>query len=473
MTIPGVKTLSDRESVIAIEKYVHELLAGNIYTKANPYWNGSEFLAYKNYLVTVGNAVANTKGLELGGVYTALKAMNPGPIGTGKIWNPASIFGGPPGSLGRITDNADIPRASSNPGSENALRNDRLNKEVRKSQQTSNENLNMYDKENKFYEKQYVNNGNPESLGQAGMKTVSPVPGVQYSVPDYSAFFDKKSMGPEFGDGPKATDYYIPRKGSRASVLSKNWQHKKNIENDDSFFAAGDLTDGYITLNDGADALTDSTNYMPFFLEDMRSGGKRIYFRAFFKNFRESISPEWAQEKYFGRVDPVGIYMGTSRTISVSFSVVAMSPAGFTAMWRKLNQLTKLLYPTFRNGVMYKSPVSRMRIGDVICDDSGRGLTGYISSPIELDYSDSVWEISEYTGYKPNREMGKAPMMAVVSFTFQVIHEESPKIDTDFNFDTSFFRRIGKLQESAQAESASDEGTEEAGVTPVTSEGSR
>ena len=218
---------------------------------------------------------------------------------------------------------------------------------------------------------------------------------------------------------------------------------KRNVENYDSFFSQDELVDGYITGGDEKEGTSDSTNYLPFFLEDLRSGGKRIYFRAFFKNLRESITPNWTQENYFGRVDPVGIYMNTSRQVSVSFAVVAASPAGFTVMWRKLNALAKMLYPTFKDGAMAKAPVCRLRIGDVVCDSAGRGLTGFISSAIELDYTDSTWEIREWTRYSNVVELGKAPMMATISFTFQVIHEQNPSVDDDYNFDMSFFRRIG------------------------------
>lgn len=450
MTIEGVKSLSDKSSIEAMEKYVDELLSQNIYTKTNPNWNGNAFLSYKNYLVTVGKAIANTNTLDLVALQTAFKAMNPGPIGTGKVWNPIALVGPPPGAIGRMTDSADIPDASSNPRSDFSRRQDKEKQEARQAQQKKIDSLNMYDVENKFNDKYYIDIDQPNVTGQDGMQTVQPVPGVSYSIPDYSKLFERRSVGPDFGDGQKGYNHNAPIKASRISAAEEVIRRRSAIQNDDAFFARSDLVDGLIDVSgeELPEGVSDAGNYMPFFLEDLRSPGKRIYFRAFFKNFRESIAPEWSQEKYFGRVEPVGIYMGTSRSISINFAVVAMSPAGFTAMWRKLNALTKLLYPTYRNGVMVKSPVARLRIGDVICDQSGNGLAGYISSPLELDYSESPWEISEWTGYSDILEMGKAPMMALVSFTFQVIHERNPSLDEDGNFDTSIFRRIGGLPNS-------------------------
>ena len=96
-----------------------------------------------------------------------------------------------------------------------------------------------------------------------------------------------------------------------------------------------------------------------------------------------------------------------------------------------------------------------MRIGDLICDTNGNGLPGYISSPIEFDYTDSPWEITQWVG--PGIvEPGKAPMMIKVNLTFDVIHETTPKLDENGNFDTTNFRRVGGLTEAQESPSDQD-----------------
>lgn len=448
MTIEGIKSLSDPESVANIKRYAEEFLNSNKYNVNNP-MDGNYSIAYKNHILRVTEALKTARGLEFIAIQGALKAMNPGPIGSGKILNPLTPFGPPPGMEGIATDSLDVPVSSMNPGEERSAREDFLKLQSLKiNSEYSQRKINLYDSENKSTDVYYIDNDQPESENANGTMREQVIAGISVSKPDYSKIFEKKSYGFDFGSGQKGHTRFEPKTQARKKKSQAQLAKEKTFENQDTFFHFAELRKGYITDEQYTEiGIEDGSNYMPFFLEDLRSNGKRIYFRAFFKNLRESIAPSWTQEQYFGRVDPVGIYMGTSRSVSVAFSMVAFSPEGFTVLWRKLNQLAKLLYPTFSNGIMIKSPVSRLRIGDVICDSSGNGLTGYISSPVELDYSDATWETSQWLGFSESVQLGKAPQMVNVSFTFQVIHESAPQIDPDFNFDTSMFRRIGELDE--------------------------
>lgn len=294
--------------------------------------------------------------------------------------------------------------------------------------------LNAYNPEMTTLKYETMDLSDGSVVGKTNTKIEEPIPGVRYDVPDFEAIFQKNIHGP----GGLGGEFYFPKP---QALKRRNPRAGKSIENPDVFFTREDFEYGYVE----EDPLNiDSEFYVPFFLEDLRKAGRRFYFRAFLTSFRESIAPEWSQEKYYGRVDPVPIYKNTSRTFQVGFKIAALSPAGFSSMWKKVNNLSKLVYPTFENGVLAKSPVLRMRIGDVMADGSGQGLPGYISSPIELDYSQGPWEIVEYSALGPGEmELGRAPMIINVSFTFQVIHQKNPIIDSDYNFRRLVFRRIG------------------------------
>lgn len=460
MAIEGVTSLSDEVSVANMKKYVEGLLKQNLYNEANPM--DAPFLAYKNHVARVAKALEQS-GFDFLAWQQVFKSMNPGPIGTGKIINPLTPFGAPPGAEGYITDNADIPISSF----EGIPKQDILKDQHKMHSQQlweKQKQMNLYDDKNRTTDHFYIDSEMAvSSAGVNGTSQVeSGVPGIQYTVPDYGKIFENKNSGPDFGNGEFGAKFWMPKKDRRMAKEERDRRLETAVSNHDTFFTSGEVETGYVGPDEySADGISDSTNYMPFFLEDLRSGGKRIYFRAFFKNIRESISPNWTTDNYFGRVDPVGIYTGTSRQINVSFSVVAFSPEGFSVMWRKMNVLAKMLYPTYKDGVMVKSPVCRLRIGDVVCDAAGAGLTGYINSPLELDYSDSSWEISEWIRSE-QKELGKAPMMINVSFSFQVIHEQNPSVDDDYRFDTTFFRRIGQLNEfqpSSRDESGNDNTT--------------
>ena len=85
-------------------------------------------------------------------------------------------------------------------------------------------------------------------------------------------------------------------------------------------------------------------------------------------------------------MDPVRTYKSTTRSLGLSFYVVATSKSDFDEMWFKINKLTTLIYPKWSGGtqvsveangdtstfiqpfsqVMAASPLIRLRVGDVI-----------------------------------------------------------------------------------------------------------
>ena len=275
---------------------------------------------------------------------------------------------------------------------------------------------------------------NSAVLGKRGTRIEEPVPGVAYDVPDYQRIFQRVTHGP----GGLGAEMYVPRPDA---LFRKDRSLENRIQNSDVFFSREDYEFGYMEQEE---SFRESSQYVPFFFEDLRSQGRRIYFRAFLTTFSEQITPEWSADKYYGRVDEVPIYKNTSRTFSLGFTIAAFSPAGFSTMWKKVNNLSKLTYPTFGNDrVLKASPVCRIRVGDVMADGRGLGLPGYIKS-LEFNYSEGPWEISEYNGLTNSSiELGRAPMVINVTISFQVIHELNPGLDQNYNMNVTNFRRIG------------------------------
>ncbi|MEK6882368.1 MAG: hypothetical protein AABY22_22300, partial [Nanoarchaeota archaeon] len=276
---------------------------------------------------------------------------------------------------------------------------------------------------------------------------------VETIQPDYDSLFSKTQAGPGFKGSDKGAFGFKPKIQLTPNGSDYD-QAKRNVSLIDNYFSKGDVERGYVVGIEGQNEqnaiFRDHATYMPFYFEDLRKKNRLIYFRAFLTNFEETFTPTWEKENYFGRVDPVAIYKNTSRTFSVGFKIVSFSQAGFTAMWRKINNLTKMVYPQIKNGVFAASPTVRLRIGDVCADATGRGLPGFIDGALSFNYSDSTWETIPYFSSLA-KELGRAPMMADCSFTFQIIHEVNPSVDENYNFDTTFFRRIGTLSADIQS----------------------
>lgn len=137
---------------------------------------------------------------------------------------------------------------------------------------------------------------------------------------------------------------------------------------------------------------------IPFYIQDLRNG-EFINFRATLSDFSETYSPQWAEEQYFGRIDPIKTYKSTTRKINLSFKIFSTSEADHQVMWEKIDYLTSLVYPTvtekrktkFQVGskqffvdspysTQIKSqPLIRIKIGDLIKNN----ISDYISPNID------------------------------------------------------------------------------------------
>lgn len=127
-----------------------------------------------------------------------------------------------------------------------------------------------------------------------------------------------------------------------------------------------------------------NTDYLPFYFKDLRNN-KIISFYATISDFSETYSPQWVEESYYGRVDPIKFYKSTTRKVSVSFKVFSHGKDDYEIMWQKLQDLTSLVYPKYTNkrtvetntqivevpfSQSFKSqPLIRIKIGELITNN--------------------------------------------------------------------------------------------------------
>jgi hypothetical protein len=129
--------------------------------------------------------------------------------------------------------------------------------------------------------------------------------------------------------------------------------------------------------------------YVPFYFHDVRTN-EIISFHAFLTSLTDDFKPEYESSDAYGRVEPVRIYKGTTRTISVSFWIVATSLPDFDAMWTKINKLVTMVYPQYTAGKQLQdksgdyvftqpfsqligaSPMVRLRLGDLFKSNYSR-----------------------------------------------------------------------------------------------------
>jgi len=130
-----------------------------------------------------------------------------------------------------------------------------------------------------------------------------------------------------------------------------------------------------------------NAEYVPFYFKDLRTN-EIISFHAFLGDLSDSFTANYVSSEGFGRQDPVQMYKGTTRAISLSFHVVSTSPKDHDVMWYKINKLISMLYPQYTDGIRVSnqetsfevpfsqvygaSPLIRLRIGDVISSNYSR-----------------------------------------------------------------------------------------------------
>jgi hypothetical protein len=202
---------------------------------------------------------------------------------------------------------------------------------------------------------------------------------------------------------------YFAKKGIKA---------KDTPDNVDVAFSVLDEDEGVLKQTIG-----DDENYLPFMFQDLRDETDQyLYLRAFLKSLSETFTPEWNEDRYYGRAEPVPIYKGVIRTINLSFDMVAWGPKDLPILYKKLSKLQSMVYPLYDEKGFFKAgPIIRMRVGDVIATGKDKGLSGYLTA-LDLNYDKSIWNI---------KKDFKVPQNIEVSIGFTALHEANPGLYKD------------------------------------------
>lgn len=95
------------------------------------------------------------------------------------------------------------------------------------------------------------------------------------------------------------------------------------------------------------------------------NGSNPVHFRALISSIKESIKPEFNDQRYVGRTERFVTYGGAKRGVNMSFNIVAFSPNELDGMWTKINYLTGLAFPkNVKNGFMIP-PLFTITVGEI------------------------------------------------------------------------------------------------------------
>jgi hypothetical protein len=108
------------------------------------------------------------------------------------------------------------------------------------------------------------------------------------------------------------------------------------------------------------------SDYMPFSIHDLRTN-EVIGLNAFIESYSDSFSAQYNETGGFGRVDKVMKWESTSRSISITFYMIATNRDDHDMMWYQINKMVSMLYPQWSapSGVVYYSEGTKYREKDI------------------------------------------------------------------------------------------------------------
>jgi hypothetical protein len=94
--------------------------------------------------------------------------------------------------------------------------------------------------------------------------------------------------------------------------------------------------------------------------------GTPVHFRAFISAIKESVKPEFNEQRYIGRTERFVTYGGVRRSVSMTFNIVAFSKSELDNMWSRINYLTGLAFPkgVSESGFMIP-PLFKLTVGGI------------------------------------------------------------------------------------------------------------
>ena len=161
---------------------------------------------------------------------------------------------------------------------------------------------------------------------------------------------------------------------------------------------------------------------------------KSVKFKAFITQFDDQFQTEFAGETVFGRMDPIQVYKGTTRQISLSWDVPSASELEAQQNLEKCSLLMNMLYPVYNSTgeqqrIMTSPPIFKIKFANLITNSRGKtpggtakdsGLFGTISGfNYTPDMESGFIEVKE----RGSNKVSLLPQTISLSCLFTVVHD--------------------------------------------------
>lgn len=152
---------------------------------------------------------------------------------------------------------------------------------------------------------------------------------------------------------------------------------------------------------DGSDAYANNFDTVLSF-ENVREGGKKVFFKAFITAFNETYSPNFNSTEVFGRTDPIQQYKNTTRNITLAWKLPAASESEAYENLGRAQSLIQMLYPTYLNVdsalTLSQAPLVRLKVMNLVNGFIPDPLNGKADQRANDQIYNSYTSISEMQG---------------------------------------------------------------------------
>ena len=201
--------------------------------------------------------------------------------------------------------------------------------------------------------------------------------------------------------------------------------------------------------------LSESLGLIPFCITTITPDHRTyLNFPAFLDSYEDSYTGEWDSVRYVGRAENFYGYKGFSRSISLSFKVIARNFQQLEPLYRKLNKLVGATAPSYDpRDLFMRGTLASLTIGGWHEGALLKEKLGFIPS-VKLSWeSDIPWEINfEDEALKNTNYRFVVPHALNVSMTFTPIEDQEPREDYDAYFVFDPKQKAAHMDEPEQVE---------------------
>ena len=170
---------------------------------------------------------------------------------------------------------------------------------------------------------------------------------------------------------------------------------------------------------DTSQAINDFVKFRIAAINNDKTDGSAVYmhFRAFLDAFTDDYSATWNPVNYVGRGETLYNYGGFTRTISLSWTVMAQSKAELIPMYKKLNYLASTLAPDYTEAGFMRGNLLRLTVGGYLYEQPGFMTSLSYDIPEE-----APWEIAINAKGGSDSSVKEMPHMIKVTAAFTPVH---------------------------------------------------